>query len=171
MHLVAFDRGLRHARRRFAVFGLVERLAEALAGLLDLFFDLFILFGQPVLDQHVGAVTLLRILVVDQRVVEGRHMARGLPRLGMHEDRGVDADDVLVQFDHRIPPISLDVVLQLHAVLTVVVHGSQTVVDFARRKHESVLLAVRYQLFEKFFLSHRILCCLLIFQMTKIQNK
>ena len=171
VHLVAFGRGLRHARRRFAVFGLVERLAEALAGLLDLFFDLFILFGQPVLDQHVGAVTLLRILVVDQRVVEGRHMARGLPRLGMHEDRGVDADDVLVQFDHRIPPISLDVVLQLHAVLTVVVHGSQTVVDFARRKHESVLLAVRYQLFEKFFLSHRILCCLLFFQMTKIQNK
>ena len=98
-------------------------------------------------------------------------MARSLPRLGVHEDRGVDADDVLVQFDHRIPPISLDVVLQLHAVLTVVVDGAQTVVDLARREDEAVLLAVGHEFLEKFVLSHRILYCLLIFQVTKIQNK
>ena len=74
----------------------------------------------------------------------------------MHEDRGVDAHDILMQLDHRIPPVALDVVFQLHAVLSVVVHRSQTVVDFARREYESVFLAVGDQLFEEFFLCHRI---------------
>lgn len=48
----------------------------------------------------------------------------------MHEDCGVDADDVVVEHRHRLPPIALDIVFQLHAVLTVVVDGGETVVDF-----------------------------------------
>ena len=155
MHLVASGRGLRHTGRRFAVFGLVEIGAETLAGLLDLLFDLLVLLGQPLLDQHVGTVAFLRILVVDQRVVERRDVSRSLPGLGVHEDRGVDADDVLVQFDHRIPPIALDVVLQLHAVLPVIVHGAESVVYLARREYEAVLLAMGDKFLEKFFLSHR----------------
>jgi len=155
VHLIALGLQLHDTRGGFAVFGLVEIGAEALAGLLDLFRDLFILLGQPLLDQHVGAVAFLRILIVDQRVVEGRDVSRSLPSLGVHEDRGVDADDVLVQFDHRIPPIALDVVLQFHAVLSVIVYGTEPVVYLARREYESVLLAMGDQFLEKFFLSHR----------------
>ncbi len=154
MHGVALRERLGHAGRGLAVLGLVERLAEALAGLGHLFLHLLVLAGDPVLDQHVGAVALLRILVIDQRIVEGAHVARGLPRSGMHEDGGVDAHDVLVELDHRVPPVAFNIVFQLHAVLSVVVHGGQTVVDFARREYETVLLAVSDQLFEEFFLCH-----------------
>lgn len=73
----------------------------------------------------------------------------------MHEDRGVDADDILVQFNHRIPPITLDIVLQLHAVLSVIVHGTESVIYLARGEYESVFLAMGDKFLEKFFLSHR----------------
>ena len=155
MHLVTLGLQFHDTRRGFAVLGLVEIGAETLAGLLDLLYDLFILLGQPLLYQHVGTVALFRILVVDQRVVERRDVSRSLPGLGVHENRGVDADDILVQFDHRIPPIAFDVVLQLHAVLTVIVHGTESVVYLARGEYETVFLAMGDQLFEKFFLSHR----------------
>ena len=59
-----------------------------------------------------------------------------------------------MELDHRIPPVALDVVLQLDAVLTVVVDGAQTVVDLARREDEAVLLAVGHEFLEKFVLSH-----------------
>ena len=154
VYLVASGGRLGDAGRRGAVFLLVERLAEALAGLFDLLFDLLVLFGDPLLDEYVGAVTFLRILVVDQRIVEGRNVSRSLPCAGVHEDRGVDAHDVFVELDHRIPPVALDVVLQLDAVLTVVVDGAQTVVDLARREDEAVLLAVGHEFLEKFVLSH-----------------
>ena len=156
MHLVAPGGRLGNTGRSFAVLGFVESLSETLAGFLHLLLDLLVLLGEPVFDQHVGTVTLLRVLVVDQRVVERADMSRSLPRTGVHEDRGVDAHDILMQLDHRIPPVALDVVFQLHAVLSVVVHRSQTVVDFARREYESVFLAVGDQLFEEFFLCHRI---------------
>ena len=154
VYLVASGGRLGDAGRRGAVFLLVERLAEALAGLFDLLFDLLVLFGDPLLDEYVGAVTFLRILVVDQRIVEGRNVSRSLPCAGVHEDRGVDTHDVFVELDHRIPPVALDVVLQLDAVLTVVVDGAQTVVDLARREDEAVLLAVGHEFLEKFVLCH-----------------
>ena len=157
MHGVAAGEHLHDTRRGLAVLGLVESLTETLAGLLDLLLDLLVLLGDPILDQHVGAVALLRIAVVDQRIVEGRHVARSLPRLGVHEDGGIESHDILVQLDHRVPPVALDVVFQLHAVLSVVIDGGQTVVDLARREHESVLLAMGDQFLEKFFLRHRIM--------------
>ena len=169
MYLVASGGRLGDAGRRGAVFLLVERLAEALAGLLDLLLDFLILLGQPILDEHVGAVALLRVAVVDERVVEGAQVTRSLPRFGVHENRRVDADDVLVELDHRVPPVAFDIVFQLDAVLAVIVDSSQTVVDFARRKYESVLLAVSDQLLEKFLLSHSILI-LPDFRTTKVQN-
>ncbi len=155
MHGVALGLRLGDTGRGLAVLDLVEIGTEPLAGLFYLLLDLFVLLGEPLLDQHVGTVALLRILVVDQRIVEGAHVARSLPRAGVHEDRSVDADDVAVELDHRIPPVTLDVVLQLDTVLTVIVDGTQSVVDLARREYEAVLLAMGDQLFEKFFLCHR----------------
>ncbi len=159
VHGVALGCDIGHARRGGTVLLLVEGLAEALARLLHLLGDLLVLLGEPILDQHVGTVTLLRIAVVDKRIVERADMSRSLPRAGVHEDRSVETHDVLVQLDHRIPPVALDIVLQLDAVLAVVVHGTQTVVYFARREYESVLLAVSHEFLEKFVLCHRISFC------------
>ena len=63
----------------------------------------------------------------------------------MHEDGGVYAYDILVQAHHRLPPVILDIVLELHAQLTIVVHGPQAVVNLAGREDKAVFLAVGYQ--------------------------
>jgi len=47
----------------------------------------------------------------------------------VHEDGGVDAHDVLVEQHHALPPVLLDVVLQLYAVLAVVIDSTQAIVD------------------------------------------
>ena len=154
VHGVAFGLVFDYARVRLEKFRLVERFAETLTGLFDLFGDLLVLFGDEILDQHVGAVTLLRIAIVDQRIVERPDMSRRFPYLRVHEDRRVDPDDIVVQPHHRLPPVTLDVVFQLHALLSVIVYGAQTVVYFARRENKPVLLAVSNQLFKKFFLCH-----------------
>ena len=56
---------------------LVEALAELAAAFLDLLGYLLLQFCDVVLDKHVGTVTLLGVLVVDKRVIEGTHMAGG----------------------------------------------------------------------------------------------
>ncbi len=154
VYLVALGLVFEHAGVRLAEHGFVEACAEPLGGFLHFFFNLFIVFGHEVLDEHIGAVAFLAVSVVDERVVEGIDMPRSLPGGGVHEDGRVDAHHVFVEHGHRVPPIAFDVVLQFHAVLPVVVHGTQPVVYFTRREHETILLAVRNELFEYIFLCH-----------------
>ena len=137
-----------------AELGLVESLAEALAALLHLLVHLFLYLAQIVFDEIVGAIAFLGVLVVDERVVERRDMAACNPCLGMHEDGGVYAHDILVQTRHGVPPVFLYVVLEFDAHLAVVVNRRQAVVDFAARENEAVLFAMRNQYLEKFVLCH-----------------
>ena len=120
----------------------VKGLSEAFASLCNLLLNLLVVFGNLVFDKDVGAVALFAVAVVDEGVVEGVYVSAGLPDGGMHEDGAVDADDVLVEQSHGLPPILLDIVLQLHTVLTVVVNGTESVVDVAGREHKTVFLAV-----------------------------
>ncbi len=131
---------------------LIEGLAELLAALLHLLLDLVRVFGHVLFEEHVGAVALLAVLVVDQRIVEGVHVAAGLPGGGVHEDGRVDAHDVLVELGHGLPPVAADVVLQLHAVRTVVVGGAEAVVDLAAGEHEAILLGMADEGLEPVFL-------------------
>ena len=54
---------------------LVERLSEALASLFDLLVHLFLDLAEIVLDQVVCAIPFLGILIVDERIVEGRDVS------------------------------------------------------------------------------------------------
>ncbi len=107
----------------------VELVAEALAGLFYLLLNLILVLAHLLFDEDIGTIALLRVAIVDEGVVEGVHVSAGLPSGGVHEDSGVDAHDVLVQQHHALPPVLLDVVLQLYAVLSVVIDGGQSVVD------------------------------------------
>ena len=120
----------------------VKSLSEAFACLCNLLLDLFVVFGNLVFDEHVCAVALFAVAVVDKGVVEGVYMSTGLPDGGMHEDGTVNADDVLVEPCHGLPPVLFDIVLQLHTVLTVVVNGTESVIDVAGREHKTIFLAV-----------------------------
>ena len=103
---------------------LVESILETLAGLLDFLLDFLVVLGNLVLNQDVGAIALLRVAVVNEGVIESIDMARGLPYRRVHEDSRVDTHDVLVQHRHGLPPVLLNVILQLHAVLTVIIDGA-----------------------------------------------
>ena len=154
VHLVVFglftqDVGVRRAELR-----LVEAVAEPLAALGHLLLDLLLDLAEVVFDQVVGTIALLGVLVVDERVVERRHVAGSHPRFRMHEHAGVDTHHVLVQAGHGIPPVLLDVVLELHAHLAIIVHGGQAVINLAGREDETIFLAMRNQHLEQFVLCH-----------------
>ena len=121
---------------------LVESVAKALLRLGHILGNLGFDLADVVLDQDVRAVALLAVLVVDQRVVERIDVSRGLPRGRVHENVGVEAHDVLVHPHHRGPPVGLDVVLQLHPELPVVIGSTQSIVDVAGGEHEAVFLGV-----------------------------
>ena len=122
--------------------GLIEGVAILFGSLGHFLVDFFVVLGYLVFDEHIGAITLLRVTVVDEGIVERVHVSAGLPYRGVHEDGRVDAHDVLVKQHHALPPVLLDVVFQFHTILSVVIHGSQSVVDFAAGEHKTILLAV-----------------------------
>ena len=127
---------------------LVESVTEALGSLVDFLLYLLVVLSQLVLNQHIGTIALLRVAVVYQRVVEGIHMSAGLPGRRVHEDGCVDAHDILVQQHHGLPPVLFDIILQFHAVLPIVVHCAQSVVDVTAGEYEAILLAVGNYLLE-----------------------
>ena len=65
--------------------------------------------------QLVEPVAAVAAPALDQRVAERADVAAGDPHLGVHQDPGVEADDVVAVLDHRAPPGALDVVLELDA--------------------------------------------------------
>ena len=80
----------------------------------------------------------------DQRIGERADVARRDPDLGMHQDAGVQADDVVALLDHRPPPGPLDVVLELDAERAVVPHGVDAAVDLRAREDEAAPLRERH---------------------------
>ena len=111
MQSVALLLGLLHAFRSLHVLLLVERIAKALASLLHLLLNLLVILGNLVFNQYVSTIALLRVAVVNQRVVKGINVSTGLPYRGVHKDSRVDAHDVLVQQYHRFPPVFLNIIL------------------------------------------------------------
>ena len=71
------------------------------------------------------------VCALDERVAERPDVAGRDPHLGVHEDPGVEADDVVALLDHRPPPGALDVVLQLDPERPVVPDGVDAAVDLA----------------------------------------
>src|SRR5205823_13906056 len=86
------------------------------------------------LRQIIQPEPLPAIAALDQRVGEVLDVARRLPDAGMHQDRAVEAHDVVAELNHRAPPRALHVVLQLHAERAVVPSRTRAAVDLARRE-------------------------------------
>ena len=89
------------------------------------------------LGELVGPEPLLAVAAVDERVGERGDVAARLPDLGRHEDRRVEADDVVAQLHHRPPPGVLDVALEQHAERPVIPRRTEPAVDLGRGKDQS----------------------------------
>ena len=125
----------------------VRQVAAAL-GALDL--ALGVLGAELLLAQVVLAPALLALAqALDERVGEALEVARGLPGLRVHQDRGVERDHVVALLDDRAPPLGLDVVLQQDAVVPVVVGRSEPPVDLGGLEDEPAPLAERHDLVER----------------------
>ena len=96
----------------------------------------------------VGAEAQLAGLAVDHRVGEPGQVPRRLPDPRVLDDRRVDRDDVVALLQHRAPPLVLDVVLEQHAVVAVVVGRADAAVDLRRGEDEAAPLAQRDDLVE-----------------------
>ena len=99
--------------------------------------------------QVVGAEALAARLAVHQRIGEARQVARRLPHLRVLQDRRVDRHDVVALLQHRAPPLVLDVRLQQHAVVAVVVRRADAAVDLRGREDEAAALAQRHDLLHR----------------------
>ena len=100
------------------------------------------------LAELVGAVALLAVLAVDHGVGEAAEVAGGLPDARVHDDRGVEADDVLTAVDGEAPPGVADVALELGAHRAVVPEAVDAAVDFGAGEDEAAALAQRDDGFE-----------------------
>jgi hypothetical protein len=106
-------------RRRVAVLGLVR------------------------LEEVVGPIALVRDEGLGQRVAEDLHMTGGLPHGGGQDDGRVEADHVTTAAHEGVPPLALDVLLELDAEGTVVPRRAGAAVDLSRGEDESAVLRQR----------------------------
>lgn len=93
------------------------------------------------LDEMVGAVTLMGDQRLDQRVMEDLDVARGHPHLPRQDDRRIQAHDVVAPADHRAPPLTFDVLFELHTQRAVVPRRPGSAVDLSRGKTKPRRLA------------------------------
>ena len=76
---------------------IVEGFTKSFGGLFNLLLDFVLHFSYSILYQHISAVTLLGVLVVDHGIIEGIYVAGCFPCGGVHKDRRVEAHNVIMQ--------------------------------------------------------------------------
>ena len=101
------------------------------------------LLPKPLLDQVIGSEPALAGAAVDQRVIEALDVPRRLPNAGMHQNAGIEADDVPALVHESAPPEILDIAFELDAERPVVPGICQTAIDIRAREDESAALAER----------------------------
>ena len=94
------------------------------------------------LDELVSAVASVRMEGLHERVGECAHMSGGDPRLARQDDGGIQSDDVVAGADHGLPPLTLDVLLELDAERSVVPGGAGTAVDLPAGEDEAAARSV-----------------------------
>jgi len=92
------------------------------------------------LDELVGAVALVGVQGLHERVGEGADVTGGDPGLTRQDDGGVQSDDVVARADHVLPPLALDVLLGLDAQRPVVPGRAGSAVDLAAGEDEAAPL-------------------------------
>ena len=117
------------------------------------------LAGRALDARVVGAEAVLAVPAVDQRIGEAGDVAGRLPDLRMHQDRGIEALDVVPRVDHGVPPAVLHVLLELDAQRTVVPHRAEAAVDLGGLEDEAAALAEGDQLVHQGGVGHGVHRC------------
>ena len=107
---------------------------------------------RPILLRHhgpplVGPYQLLAVFAGAHRVAEGVHVAAGRPNGRMHDDAGIQTDDIVAVARHGLPPCVAKVALQFRAHRTVIPETVEAAVDFGGLENETAPLAEADDLF------------------------
>ena len=78
---------------------------------------------------------------IDHQIAERAGVAAGLPDFGMHDERGLQTDDILAQQSHRAPPEILDVALQFGPERAVIPEAVEAAVNLGGLKNQALSFA------------------------------
>ena len=104
-----------------------------------------------ILDQLVGAESLMTFPAVHQRVGKTAQMTGCHPGLGIHQDGAVHAHVVGILLDELFPPGSLYIILQLHTQISVIPGVGQAAVNLRPRVHKPSGFCQRYNFLHRLF--------------------
>jgi len=93
----------------------------------------------------VDAVPRLAFAAIDHRIGEILYMTRGFPYTRVHEDRGIEAFDVMPG-GHCAPPGIFQVAEHLNAKRTVIPAAVEPAIDLGRLKNKAAPFGERYDL-------------------------
>ena len=120
----------------------VERIAKTFCSLGNFLVNLLVELCHLVLDENIGAIALLRIAVVNQRVVESVNVARSFPDCWVHEYSRINTHNIFMKQRHGFPPIALNVILQFYTILSIIIYSRQPIINLTRWENKTVFLGV-----------------------------
>ena len=88
----------------------------------------------------VGAETFLGQQAIDHRIGKSGGVAAGLPDFGVHDDGGLQADDIIAPLGHDAPPVILDVALEFRAQRAVIPKAVDAAVNFGGLENKPLRL-------------------------------
>ncbi len=150
-YLVRFFEVAHHAWIGASVERSVKGFAKAFGGFFHFLVGLLAQLFSVLFNQYIRTVTLLAVLVVNQRIIEGIDVTTCFPHRGVHKNGRIQPNDIFVQLDHGAPPEILNVIFQEHPVLAIIVDSGKTIVDFTALKNKAIFFGVGNDAFKCFF--------------------
>src|SRR5690606_4899285 len=98
----------------------------------------------------IRAEAAFALLAVHKHVVKRLDMAAGHPYIRVHEDARVQANHIRSALNEVVPPVLLDVALQLNAKGPEIPTAVDAAINGARLKHKPLALAQTYDLVHGF---------------------
>src|SRR5690554_2949085 len=98
----------------------------------------------------IGSEAALTLTAVNHWIAEVLYVPTSLPDARVHQNRSIEANDVIMQAGHLLPPEITDVILQLNSQRTVVVGPVEPSVDLTRLEDESTPLTQGDQFLQRY---------------------
>ena len=107
-----------------------------------------------VLENMIGAVAAMIDHIFAQRIDEGIDMPARLPNFLVHQNRRIDAVDIVALINKPAPPQIHDITLQLHTQRAVIPRTAQTTIHIRTLINKAAALAQANNCFH-FCLTHK----------------
>ena len=108
-------------------------------------------FGTPVLNELVGAETLLALAAIHKRIRKSAKMSRGDPCLRIHQNSSILPHIVRILLYEFLPPCTLYVVFQFNAERSVIPCVGKTAVYLGSGENKAAVFAQRDYFIHCFF--------------------